>query len=409
MLLILASLASFQDVVAQLRVDGAVQSVRQGDMALKMGDWEKAMFDYTNALMTDPGYAEAFMKRAMLYGKMGRTKESLDDYNRAIALNPNSAFLYDQRAKLKIIALDFPGAETDMTKARSIAPSDPNVRESVMDGYLLMENYQSALKLADSILTFWGEYDHYVHLKRALGFVFSGDPGTALYEVDKALREDPGSAVAYDLKGIILLKMNRNEEAIQAFTAAIRLSPAFELAFYNRALAHRIMANETAAEADFTSALDLATNKAHVAFARAQSRKSLGDSEGAMEDSDLAIDFDPGLKEALFHRSFMKKMLGDKAGALNDADRAINAGKPAPEVWNHRANLHLLFGDYAKAIEDYSMAIEGRPDYTIAHYNRGLAHIMNGQTQSGCNDLRKAGELGFSRAEEMLGSFCSRL
>jgi tetratricopeptide (TPR) repeat protein len=408
-LLLLSLLFNVPRSEAQLRVDGAVQHVQQGDMALKIGDWEKAMFHYTNAVFIDPDYADAFMKRAMLFGKMGRTNESLEDYNRAISLNPHSAFLYDQRAKLKIIALDFPGAEADMSKAQSVAPSDPHVRESVMDNYLMMENYQSALQQADSILTFLGQYDHYIHLKRALVLVFSGDPASALTEIDKAIYEDPGSAVAKDLRGVILLKINRPEEAIKAFTSAIHQSPTFELAYYNRALAHRILANETAAEADFTRALELATDKAHVAFARAQSRKSLGDEDGAMEDLDLAIDIDPGLKEALFHRSFLKKMLGDKTGALNDADMAIIAGKKSPEVWNHRANLHLIFGDYAKAIEDYSMAIFNRNDYAIAYYNRGLAYIMNGRTNLGCNDLRKAVELGYDRAEEMLASFCSRI
>jgi|GEM_PF-3885152 len=151
--LALFAILFFSLSIAQPQVNGAAQQVQQGDMALKLGDWDKAIIHYTNAVSADPQNADAFMKRAKVLAKLGRNNESLDDYNRAIAINPNSAIFYDLRAKMKIIALDFPGARADMSKALSVSPKDQGIQESMIDNHLRMGNYRSALVLADSILT----------------------------------------------------------------------------------------------------------------------------------------------------------------------------------------------------------------------------------------------------------------
>jgi tetratricopeptide (TPR) repeat protein len=52
-----------------------------------------------------------------------------------------------------------------------------------------------------------------------------GGPDVALKDIDKAISLDPKLADAYVWKGIILRKANRNPEARQSFTEALKLDP----------------------------------------------------------------------------------------------------------------------------------------------------------------------------------------
>ena len=58
-------------------------------------------------------------------------------------------------------------------------------------------------------------------------------------------------------------------------------------------------------------------------------------------------------------------------------------------------------------MEDYNKAIEINPEFVEAYYSRGLAKIGLGQKESGCLDLSKAGELGYSKAYESIKKYCN--
>ena len=62
--------------------------------------------------------------------------------------------------------------------------------------------------------------------------------------------------------------------------------------------------------------------------------------------------------------------------------------------------------DFTGAIADYSKAIEIDPEGADAYYYRGLVKLILGQKDSGCLDLSKAGELGYSEAYEQIDKFC---
>ncbi|MCL5030095.1 MAG: tetratricopeptide repeat protein [Bacteroidetes bacterium] len=52
------------------------------------------------------------------------------------------------------------------------------------------------------------------------------------------------------------------------------------------------------------------------------------------------------------------------------------------------------------------MAIKLDPNNSEPYYNKGIAEILLGQNQKGCEDLKKAKALGHDRAQEMIIRFC---
>ena len=62
--------------------------------------------------------------------------------------------------------------------------------------------------------------------------------------------------------------------------------------------------------------------------------------------------------------------------------------------------------DFAGSIADYNKALELNPENGLTYYNRGLIKIDSGQRDSGCLDLSKAVEFGYSKAFESIDKFC---
>ena len=69
-------------------------------------------------------------------------------------------------------------------------------------------------------------------------------------------------------------------------------------------------------------------------------------------------------------------------------------------------NIHLLFGDYYSAIESYSKAINNDYEHAMSYYNRGLAYLMTYRPYEGCDDLQKALDLNYTKAQEVISNFC---
>ncbi|MBI2069266.1 MAG: O-antigen ligase family protein [Elusimicrobia bacterium] len=67
-----------------------------GNVYARLGDAEKAIWGYTEALKSNAGYDEIFFNRAVLLGSLGRTQEALDDYLASLFINPANLLVYKQ-------------------------------------------------------------------------------------------------------------------------------------------------------------------------------------------------------------------------------------------------------------------------------------------------------------------------
>ena len=79
---------------------------------------------------------------------------------------------------------------------------------------------------------------------------------------------------------------------------------------------------------------------------------------------------------------------------LKDYERVINLDPQFIYAYYNRAEVLSIQKDYRGAISDYTEAINIEPQFAEAYFNRGLAKLAVGETASGLDDLRKAGELG---------------
>ena len=80
--------------------------------------YPQALEEYNKALSIDPGYFNAYLNRGNLWGKLGFYKKAIADYDMAVRLNPYSALAYYYRGISYRNLGDLKQAELDFEKAR---------------------------------------------------------------------------------------------------------------------------------------------------------------------------------------------------------------------------------------------------------------------------------------------------
>jgi tetratricopeptide (TPR) repeat protein len=352
--------------------------------------YEGTLFKLEEAVNQNPYSAEALLLRARFKKRMGMLAEAEADYKRANLINPYVTNLYGYNGTRDLLnILSFTPAES-MTSLNSFQK---------LDYYFpLLDNRTMAnqQEIAETIL-----------LDNVVLSIQAETLEEALQQVDTILNMYPESAIAFDLKGLILMKQGKYNDATISFSKAVALEPSFAIAWYNFAQVERKLGNLDKAKAYLDKAISLQADLTKAYFERASVLKSMGEKEDALADYNTVI----ALKgeqymEAFLNRGLTKKMLGDYGGAMSDLNKAIEEFPDNSELIKNRGNVHMLFGFPLKAIDDYTKAIQLDGAYAEAYYNRALAHLQNYDRISGCYDMEKSAMLGFEKAQEMLPYFC---
>jgi tetratricopeptide (TPR) repeat protein len=141
---------------------------------------------------------------------------------------------------------------------------------------------------------------------------------------------------------------------------------------------------------------------------RGLAKYSILDYTGAINDYNKAIEINPEYAQAIYYRGIAKYELKDYKGAIRDYTRSIEINPNFAVAFYNRGITRINRHDSRGAISDYTKAIEINNAFAEAYYLRGMTRITDlGQKDSGCTDLSKAGELGFTTAYEAIKKYCN--
>lgn len=230
-------------------------------------------------------------------------------------------------------------------------------------------------------------------------------------------RSPLGSADAYKRRGAAALQRRELVQAIEDYTAAIRLDPSDGDAFYQRAEAQGRHGDETAAMADIEAALRLSPQHVRARLARGVARLRGRDFSGAQADFDalpetandgsiqLAIAAaytdaerhdeaiarldrwisrhprDDSTLEALNARCKARAAANTHLQeALADCNRAITRRRGSSAYYDSRGLVWLRLGKPKEAADDYYAALRLQPRSASSEYGLGLAKLWLGAT-----------------------------
>jgi tetratricopeptide (TPR) repeat protein len=405
-ILILMLLGISCAVVAQSpqRIE-AMRMVQQGDNRLQVGQFQDAIFSYTNAITTDNSFTDAYMKRSSLYQRLGQTTQAKQDYDAALRINPYSANLLDEEAKLSFMIERYTEGLENLEHAIAMEPDNYQLRDHRVDGYILTGEYQQA-KNDLELLRETGFNEELIVLKQGLIQFLENDLIDARNSFEQVLEINSGNALALDVLGLILIKHQNYDEAIQRFDEAIAVNPSFALAIYNKGVAYKLKGMDAQALTYFDQAIDAHLNIAPVYFARGLLRRDVGDYKGAISDYSQLTARDSIYFDAIYNRAFTYEMIGEFDNALSDANEAIELDPEDAHAWKLRGNIHMLFGDYGEAIIDFTQALKLDDQMIEALFSRGLSKVLNYRLKDGCQDMRLARDMGYEGGDDALGNFC---
>ena len=99
-----------------------------------MGEYEKAISDYTRAIEINPRYAVAYNNRGLVYRKMGEYDRAISDYGNAVEINPGYALAYYNRANAYYQKGEYGRAWEDIHKAQSLGyPVSPGFLKTLRE------------------------------------------------------------------------------------------------------------------------------------------------------------------------------------------------------------------------------------------------------------------------------------
>jgi tetratricopeptide (TPR) repeat protein len=121
---------------------------------------------------------------------------------------------------------------------------------------------------------------------------------------------------------------------------------------------------------------------------------------------DKAISIDPNFIEAYVKRGGIKFQKIEFPAAMEDYNRAIEIAENLQEMHEYKASIKNVLGDFEGSKLEESKSEYMKRRVGEAYFHRGhLKRFMEDQV-GGCTDIRKALDLGYSRAKTAWPSLC---
>ena len=229
----------------------------------------------------------------------------------------------------------------------------------------------------------------------SIGYLYGegADLEAAVDAYTRAIELNPAYALAYNNRGNAKHGLGRHEAALADYDRAIELEPTDAGVYNNRGVAKHSLGRHQAALADYDRAIELNPAYAGAYNNRGAVKNDLDQHQAALADLDRAIELNPAYADAYNNRGVAKHSLGQHQAALADLDRAIKLNPAYVDVYNNRGAVKNDLGQHQAALADLDRAIELNPAYADAYNNRGNAKNGLGQHQAALADYDRAIEL----------------
>lgn len=221
------------------------------------------------------------------------------------------------------------------------------------------------------------------------------DAAQALDQADAALRRRAGDTLARaharTLRGVLLVRLGRSDDAITCYRQALALHPGHADAAFNLAVALRGAGDHDGAARHFADALRAQPDFAEAALNLGQVLLERGDAAGARRHFTTAARLRPDWWMAQFNLAVAAQAEGDDDDALGAYGRAVALAPDHPAILGNYGNLLRLSGrlDDAEAVLERALAlspgnedglinlgvlrqVQGRLDEAVACYERAL-------------------------------------
>lgn len=389
-----------QSLNVSARVGDNARSLDLAKEFLLAHNYLQAIDETDNIITSDPYHVDAYLLRGYLRELLGMNAEAKLDFEKAKMLNPYA---------IPVMGYSGPGSRLNLMSFNPSFSFKELPYEVKYDYYLsyLDNDFSQKFASGDSELVEKQYTKEWNYLGKIIQFSEKKEYRRAMELTDEMLTDFPKSPLGLDMKGLLLMKTDRINEAEDYLQEAVKLDPNFSIAWYNLSVVKRKQEQPEISLEYLNRALTLQADLNKAYFDRALVKKQLGDEKGAVEDYNTLIDTNNGrYLEAFLNRGLTLKMLGDFEGALEDIDLVMANSQATAELYKYRGNILSLMGQEQSALKDYAKAIELNPSYGEAYFNRAILYLNIGSSPKACSDFAESNLLGYEPAKEKMKYFC---
>jgi len=392
--------------------------LRRGLLYKQAGKTDKAMDDFTKAVLLDPGYHEAFCQRARVYLALGKYAEAIKDCQLAIGLQPNcvDAFLTlgsailsspDQQPDVAVQYLD-EASRLDKELTAEANAERAQAYFNIGVGLTKAKKPLDAKKAFDDAERLDRKYVNLDKQYRTIAdLAINGPPPRIAYYPSMP---DPGLPRP-KRQPFALLQQKEFDEVLRAFSIIrpidAKCPDAWE--WCGRGSAFLENNDPVSAIPDFGRAIELAPDFAQAYCLRGRAYTMIGDYDRARSDATDAIRLKPDCALAYFYRAaaYLKeknfeRTLADLDEAVKlDPELAVQARSSYADIYFRQGINHIAALRWDRAIASLEKAItfdthraeELNPQLAQAYRERGLDHANHSDFEEAVRDLKRAFEL----------------
>ena len=207
--------------------------------------------------------------------------------------------------------------------------------------------------------------------------------------LEKALKVKEGAEIL-TVRGLVLQRSRRFEEALASFEKAITIKPALVEAHNNRGNTLCEMGRHAEALKSYDKASSLQPQFAPTFYNRGVALQALKRFDDALQSYDRALEINASYAEALSNRGTVLREMGRLDQALISFDRGVTLNPQDYAAWYNRGTILRHLKRLPEALESFSMALAIKPDFVEALNNRGVVLQQLNKLELALSDFAKA-------------------
>lgn len=335
-----AALNQYESVIDWNKPD-ALAVYREAVALEGLGETERALKAYTDAIRLDPGNWWVFLSRGVLLATRQRAYErAIEDFDKVLAIETDNVNALVARGSARSELNRNGQALADLDRAIALSPDYVQayilrglVRSRRGETELALQNYDQALRVSPTHPTALSN--------RAAIYLGQGKFDLAIRDLDAALAVNIDNPPVLFNRGYAHFMQSEYDKALNDYSFVIALAPQMGVAYLNRCLTRALAGRELVrALDDCDTALKLMPQSLEVRETRGSVFLKLGDPQLAIHEYDIALAADANRPIALFGRGLARAAIGQ--ARLSEADKAAAVAlDPAVErQFNHRFTTH---------------------------------------------------------------------
>ncbi|MCF8378847.1 MAG: caspase family protein [Bacteroidales bacterium] len=294
----------------------AKQFYKVGEQFFENKMYDDAIEQFTAAINFDPEMDKAYLFRAQVYEKQRNYASALLDYNKLCIFDEGEEEYFYKSAEMSYNLKDYSKCLTTVEKALKLNSSYSQALELKFNALFALEQYAEALDVSKRALRYKESEVNFYNYGRINEVMGLNDDAIDAYT--KALRKNSSFLEVYVKLADLYRRQANLTSAMETINNAIGISNNFIPAYEVRSAIYSDQLNYTKAIEDISTILSLDPSNTKMFFLRGKYYQGYAQHMNAITDFTKVISLDPAFVEAYFNRAQSYEQVQMLDNAIND-------------------------------------------------------------------------------------------